>query len=556
MLFFSACHLAAAQTNDWNTGIGGLAARYSLSSQLGPRNAMRAWTGGVAAQVSQQPVAEGHIVVMSRIINLSNTQGGTDIVAQDLISGAVLWRKQLPVDFQSDWRSRVSSVHWGVVYATRAGNTNKSYLYALRISDGAILWRSQALIDESTTESLVFAPNGDPVVGSMNSITRISVKDGTTVWSTPRTSPTTDGSSVALYGDRVYGWDAGSQGPKVVAYSLTTGARRYESLGIVGGFAQQIGLMVGPDGTVYAPRTQNNPATDFFVAFTDTGSGFAEKWRYPMGYTPFASFGVGPDGSVYTYSRSSPITVVRLDPTTGAVLNTSQPIPADFFQPRMAIDFTGIVYLTNGAFGNGAVYSFNADLSLRWSEQIANVNLGGPTIGSGGYLIVAGTGTDVRAYADPSLTVLPESFQVTKGVLQSGTLSDLLASDDSRVGVQQRAPFSAADPNAQVVFQATTGLLDPYAVRFRVEASTSAAPASALIQRVELFDFAANKWEIVDERPPTGFDTFVGVSRAGAQFIEQASGLMRARISFFDRGSLSPNWVARIDHARWELVTR
>jgi len=64
----------------------------------------------------------------------------------------------------------------------------------------------------------------------------------------------------------------------------------------------------------------------------------------------------------------------------------------------MAIDAQGFVFVTNGGFTGGALYSFNPDLTLRWSENITNVNVGGPAIGNNGTLIVCGTGTNVRAY--------------------------------------------------------------------------------------------------------------------------------------------------------------
>ena len=90
--------------------------------------------------------------------------------------------------------------------------------------------------------------------------------------------------------------------------------------------------------------------------------------------------------------------MIRID-STGTVMNTSQPILLDYpAQPRMAIGADGIIYVTNGGFANGALYSFNPDLTLRWSTPIANVNVGGPAIGDGGILIVCGVGTDVRAY--------------------------------------------------------------------------------------------------------------------------------------------------------------
>jgi hypothetical protein len=189
----------------------------------------------------------------------------------------------------------------------------------------------------------------------------------------------------------------------VSTFNLSTGQFLYSGPAIGGGFIQQLGLFVGPDGTVYAPRSQNNVATDFLVAFVDIDTGLVEKWRVPLGFVPFASFGVGTDGSVYSYTREKH--VIRIDPETGAVIDSSEAIVADFFQPRMAIDTAGTLFITNGGFSQGALYSFNPDLTTRWTVPITNVNIGGPAIGRNGTLVVCGVGTDVRAYRGASVEV-------------------------------------------------------------------------------------------------------------------------------------------------------
>jgi outer membrane protein assembly factor BamB len=398
---------------DWNT-VGGNAARDGSSDECGPTAPTLSWQGGVSAQVSQQPLVEGDYVVTARIFNLANTTGGTDIVSQDLGTGAIHWQGQLPVSFPDAWRSRLSGLRDGQVYATRSGNTNAEYLYALDVATGAQVWRSDALITESSTEGVSYAPNGDPISYGVNSVVRIDKVTGGTVWETPRSCPSSGGCDSAVFGDRVYVWEASAQGPKVTAFDLSSGARLYSSPGIGGGFVQQLGLFVGPDGTVYAPRSQSNVLSDFFVSMTDTGGGFVENWRVPMGFVPFASHGVGPDGSVYSYDASN--RVVRLDPANGNVLDTSAALPINFpMAPRMAIDAAGRVYLTNGGFSQGRVFCFEPDLAPVWSEAVVNVNVGGPALGEGGVLVVCGTGTDVRAYAPT-----PSAAYCTAGTSASG----------------------------------------------------------------------------------------------------------------------------------------
>ncbi|MCH7703159.1 MAG: PQQ-binding-like beta-propeller repeat protein, partial [Planctomycetes bacterium] len=408
--------------------------------------------GSVPAIVAQQAVTDGNLVVMSRITTF-DLPDGTSLVAHDLTTGEMLWETMLPSNFPDSWRSRVTAIRDGHVYATRSGNTNLEYLYALDPADGTVVWESEDLIDEGTTESPAFAESGDLIVGNFFSVMRIDHEDGTTVWQSDRSCPTSNGCEAAVFDDRVYLWQASAAGPKVTAFDLAGGAELYSSEGIGGGFIQQLGLLVGPDGTIYAPRTQNNPITDFFVALEDTGTALQEKWSVPMGYTPFASFAVGPDGSVYSYSPDKEI--LRLDPDTGEILNTSIPLESDFFQPRMAIDAVGRLFVTNGAFSKGTLFSFDVDLTLRWSETILNVNIGGPALGQGGILIVCGIGTDVRAY---------QTSSPCEGDANGDGLVDPL--DSGFVLARFGCPVGTGDPSCDAADQNGDGVVDPLDVGF------------------------------------------------------------------------------------------
>ncbi len=396
---------APAAAGDWNTGVGGNSSRTGLSEEIGPASPAILWSGGDASVIAQQAVIEGDVVLMPRIFDLADTIGGTDVVAHDLATGMVLWRRQVPASFPDSWRTRVTAIRDGRAYLTRSGNTNAEYLYAYDLA-GNQLWRSEDLVTESTTESAVFTVDGDVVTTGRSSVIRIRAADGLTEWESPRTCPTTGGCDPVVYRDRVYIWEAGASGPVVTSFDAATGMRLYSSLGIGGGFIQQIGLFAGQDGTIYAPRSQNNTLTDFLVALEDTGAALVEKWRFEMGYVPFASFGVGPEGSVYAYDRNERL--VRLDPATGDVDAGPVAITSDFYQPRLAIGASGTVFVTNGGFSQGRLFAFAPDLAPLWSVAVTNVNVGGPAIGVNGVLVVCGVGTDVRAYfIEPALRLEP-----------------------------------------------------------------------------------------------------------------------------------------------------
>jgi hypothetical protein len=153
--------------------------------------------------------------------------------------------------------------------------------------------------------------------------------------------------------------------------------------------------MAGPDGTLYFNRTQNNPGTDYFYAFEDTGTGFAEKWHVAAANACAPEFGAGPGGTVY-FVIPGPC-LAGADADYGTILAQTDTIPG-YSACRLAVDAAGNVFMSNGGFSGGHLYVFTADLEPLWDTAVPGINIGGPAIGASGTLVVCGTGTDVRAY--------------------------------------------------------------------------------------------------------------------------------------------------------------
>ena len=439
---------AQAYLDHWNSGTGGKPSRNGLTWERGPTNTTLLWQGGLYSSDGFPIVMEGNIVAMSRVtfstpVDPTNVQKEAIIVARNLTTGEILWTNSLPVDFpETDWFCSVTAIRDARVYATRSGNGNSSYLYALDAQTGKLSWRSQDTVNFSLVESPSFAPNGDLIVGGFFTLTRINATNGARVWSTARTTPASGGGEPAIFGNRIYAWEQSGAGPQVSTFDLATGARLYSSPGL-NGMVQQIGLFVSSDGTVYAPRAQNNVITDYLIALQDTGAALVEKWRIPLGYVPFASFGVGPDGTVYSYSRD--YRVIRIRPQDGSVINSSEVLPSDFYQPRMAIDSTGILFVSNGGFSQGAIFSFNPDLTLRWTQSIPGINTGGPAIGKNGILVVSGNGTEVRAYRGNSDGLPGPPIQLSRdGNNLIITYSGILESADHLPGAWVEVPGAAS----------------------------------------------------------------------------------------------------------------
>ena len=384
-----------AFAGDWSNS-GGNSGRHGQTADVGPGQAELLWSGGRPSVIAWQPVIEGRRVFAVRQTGFppSGEPNGSPVVCQDLDTGAELWAAHIPFN-TGDWTTWIAGVKNGRVYAARSGNGASvlAKLYCLDAASGGVLWMSDDQIDAGAYDGVVFAPNGDPVIASFRDIWRIDALSGATVWQVARTGSVSGSCGAALHGDGVYVADAVFGGHVIKRFSLASGAFQYQTP-LMAGFTLQNTPFAGPDGTVYLSRTQNNAAVDSFYAWTDTGSGFSLKWSQPAGWSTSSEFTVGPDGSVYMLGPG--LVLERRAGSDGSLLNTSGPLGLG--NPRLATDAQGRVIVGNGAFASGAVHVLNADLTPRWSIAVSNVNIGAPAIGEDGTLVIAGVGTNVRAY--------------------------------------------------------------------------------------------------------------------------------------------------------------
>ncbi len=370
----------------WHVRAGGNSLHNGYVGTPGPSAAEVRWQVPLPAWFGQPIFVEGNTLVTTWLTDAPIERRGV-VMAMELQTGDTLWTRILPFDFPSDWSGYACAMRDGRVYATRAGNTNSSYLYALDAGTGAILWQSQDLVDFYVTEGPAFTENGDLLVPTPGSVTRIRATDGTRVYQVPRGGGISGGAEPVVVGDRYY-IRHGSIGDRLAAHDLATGQFLYWSNSI--GTAQ-LGLFAGEDGTIYVPTGSS------LYAFTDTGSSLTQKWVSSLAYCAFSTFAIGPDGSVYSYKvLGNAVAVVRLDPQTGQEFDLSAPIVSgtSIIPGHMAVDRDGRLFVTNGQY---SLYSFNADLSPRWTAALPRSE-GGPALAADGTLLVGGN-TGIYAFA-------------------------------------------------------------------------------------------------------------------------------------------------------------
>ena len=389
----------SATASDW-VNCGGNNARNGQSPEIGPYAADLLWSNTTDYSIiSWHPFILGDRVFTIREAGFPTSGGSANdaLLAYDLETGTELWRTTLSFggDTGTEWIAWCGGARDGKVYASRSSNLKPQPIKAFDAATGTYLWTSVWQTEAWAHDGLVFAPNGDLIVGEFRHVTRINHNDGTTVWTTPRTGSVSGNCGAAATDTAVYIDESAPGGNILTRIDMATGVRLYSSP-LMSGFTNQNSPFLSADGgTVYFSRSQNNPAVDFLHAFTDDGVQFIPLWNRAVRWTTSHEHAIGADGSIYTFLATDEF--VRLDPATGGVLNTAgvlSPIGSPNLSPKTAVDVNGNVYVSNGwastPASDGRLWAFNADLSVNlFTLNLDRQNSGGPAIGKTGIMLVA-----------------------------------------------------------------------------------------------------------------------------------------------------------------------
>jgi hypothetical protein len=407
---------------DWSN-LGGGSGRNGLVPAFGPTTATSRWNGAPTSLISWTPIVEGDRLFVVRQLQAQNPvqgPGDSPVYAMRVSTGQVLWSFDCPFD-SGDWTTVVYGAKNGRVFVGRGGNGSSvsAPVYCLDAATGSVLWISTDEVATGAYDGVVFADDGDPIFASHLSIRRVDAVTGATVWTTPRSCSVSGDCGPARAGNSIYIDEVGSGGQKLTRIDIDTGAKLYSSA-IMPGFLSQNTPFCGPDGLVYYPRTQGNQTTDFLYAFRDTGKGFQQLWTSPALAGAGSQHGITANGGVVMLNLSGRLEV--RDQVTGALRHqTANSVAASITQSHVAVDGAGRIYYGNGGFP-GTIYSFNPDLTLRWSISVPNLNQGGPVIAGDGTLLVAGNSTNFRAFYTPSCAAADFNCDGAVGAADLATL--------------------------------------------------------------------------------------------------------------------------------------
>jgi hypothetical protein len=407
----------AALAQDWSNS-GGNSSRNGLTGATGPSAAQSAWSIADPTIIAWSVVTMGDSLFTVREWGFPGTtpNAGDEIVARRVSDGSLLWRRSLPYGGSNtaEWIAWVAGARDGRVYASRSTASGPSGaagsprpITAMDAVTGDTVWNSAATTVCGPYDGVVFAPNGDLVVGDRLNVTRIRATDGGTVWRVSRVGSVSGNCGAALSPTGVFIADAAVGGHVVKKLDLDTGALLYQSP-VMPGFTVQNSPFVSPDGTtVLLHRTQNSGPVDLLYAFSDTGSALVPRWSRPVRWTTSHEAGMAADGGVYTFLAGNEF--VKLSADTGDVVASAgflaPPTSTGNLSPRTVVDGAGRVYVHNGWAGSpstsGRLWAFTADLDPIFEIQASNPNIGGPGLAADGTLLLADL-TGVRAWRTAS----------------------------------------------------------------------------------------------------------------------------------------------------------
>lgn len=389
-----------ASAQGWSN-LGGNAARNGLIDTVGPVDPDLAWSNTEDFSIiSWAPFVEGDTVYTVRESAFPTTGGsaGDEIVAYALEDGTVRWRTVVPFggDTATEWIAWIAGVRDGRVFAARSSNSRATPLHAFDAATGDFLWTSDATTTAFAYDGVVFTPEGDLIVGDFGTLARIDAATGATEWTASFLCPVSGSCGVAASDTALYVDEAAPNFTnQITKFDLATGARLYSSPA-VNGFTTQNTPFLSEDGcTVFFARSQNSVTTDFLYSWKDDGAALVPQWNVPVRWTTRHEHGIGPDGTVYTFTQANEL--VGLDPDTGlerydaGVL--SPPGTTDNLSPMTAVDARGTVYVCNGFASNpvtdGRLWAYSADLSTQLFELVLDrPNQGGPALAADGTLVI------------------------------------------------------------------------------------------------------------------------------------------------------------------------
>jgi WD40 repeat protein len=497
--------------------------------------------------------------------------GGGQLYLWNASTGGILcalWNHQGAVraaTFTSDSSDIVSGddyanvLHWQIMglilirnYSHHRGEVNDVAIspdgktVASGSADGTVkLWRGATLNRTINfgppVNSLAFAPNNIYIAASGGVITTIyNAFTGASVGMTAHGGVSV-GSAFSLDSQYVYSCCTGGELKKIT----TSGSQVW----LAHFFNPVMFVAVPPSGNFVAGVTihSNSSANWSDVQIVNSATGvLIRSWTAHTSLISGLAF--TPNGTLVTSFEDG--TIRAWDPTTGSLL-WSRNSPGDV--ESLAINPKGDVALT-GEVGNMRFFRVSDGAELKqYDDGIPNA-VNALTFSADEKWYAYGLDSGTFATAKSPFYGPVTSATLVRGVTVSGGLNALAECDQVYWQFRPGPTLTSAEPPVRLVMNSTAPAETASRMTFTIVLGAS---DDILEQNLDLFDYQANAWQLVDSRACFTSDHTVVFEQTTniERFIRPGTREVRARISW---KAIAPvfiyPWQTRVDQAFWNIV--
>ncbi|MHB8637205.1 MAG: outer membrane protein assembly factor BamB family protein [Fimbriimonadaceae bacterium] len=207
-----------------------------------------------------------------------------------------------------------------------------------------------------------------------------------------------------------------------------------------------------------------------------------------------------------------------------------------------------IVVANNVAFVTDLFTTYAVDLTTH--QTVWSLDEGGNLAIADGNLYIAGTTGAVTAVSLKSLQLaIPSGVQIARGVSRYGDLTSIQFSDGQALKVAPGPTLTSQEAPVQVIITGTSVVTSPSDLKLHVQAF---ANEPNLTEMIDLWNFTSGRWDRISTTSATTGDGTVDATAMSPTSYVDATGGMRARLSWKASGPLLVYpWSIGIDQAVW-----
>jgi hypothetical protein len=442
---------------------------------------------------------DGNVVVCGTSMSgFSNPVEAASIIVKFDPDGNLLWRNVFENSFDSSSTKKCLIDGDNNIYVLGMGIGPAGYVAKVKkfAPDGATMWSYFDSAGIGRSVNFKFTPDGfititgRSIIGSVNGYAKIDL-NGNVVWSYPGVSSLTVGdcdgdafgNTYLVHGEFV------TNGGTVVKKIGPSGALIWENVYEIAGLRIEVG-------------SDNQAVVSGFPNANSGGAAFIK---------------VNEDGGLIWSN---------LDADGPQML---------LLHAQLLLDGANNAYLAAGTLFEMAVCRVNSDGTSAWTQTVPGGSGSNAIVlanNDNSVFMVGGTTARISQGAvNCHGNVTPKSFQVTRGTYASGAIGDLAASDDSDFSI--RRAVNDIQPKTEFEVKSISPFANPGSLEFTLEGAVFAR--SEVTQTIELYDYIAGAWELLDSRNANRFsDTTVIVTATGnlSRFVEAGTMCIEARICY------------------------